>query len=106
MPHILNCPSRLDVLDSLDLVGVGFDPTMGYKESKQLVGGNTKYTLLWIKLQVDLAQIGKCVFQILDKGGLILGFYHNIIHIGFYVSVQLWLKTNLDCHCKSGPDTL
>ena len=61
---------------------------------------------LSVLLQVDLAQIRKCLIQILKKGGLILGLDHNIIHIGFYVSVQLWLKTNLDCPCKSGPGTL
>ena len=106
MPHVLNCRWCLDLLDSFDLVGLGFDPMMGHKEPKQLSGGNTKYTLLRVELQIDLAQISKCLLQILNKGGSILGLDHNIIHVGLYVSVQLRLKTNLDCPCKSGPGTL
>ena len=70
---------------------------MGHKEPKQLAGENAKYTLLRVELQLDLAQISKCIHQILNKGGSILGIDHNIIYISFDVSVQLWLETNLDC---------
>src|SRR3989337_1162460 len=36
----------------------------------------------------------------------VLGFYHYIIHISFNISVQLGLKTNLYCSCKSGSGAL
>src|SRR3989337_267005 len=36
----------------------------------------------------------------------VLGFYHYIIHVSFNVSVQLGLKANLYCSCKSGSGAL
>ena len=33
-PHILDCHGCLYLLDSFDLLGVGFYPSMGYKEPK------------------------------------------------------------------------
>ena len=64
MPYILDYPWCLDLLDSFNLVRVGFDPPMGNKEHKQLAGGNAKHTLLPVELQVDLAQISKFLLQI------------------------------------------
>ena len=45
----------LDLLYGLDLVGIGFDPPVGYKVSKQIAGGDAKHMLLWVYLQGDLA---------------------------------------------------
>ena len=79
---------------------------MGQKEPKQLARGNAKHTLLWVELQVDLAQISKCLLQILNMDGIVAKTKNRATHISFNVSVELWLETNLDCPCKNGPGTL
>ena len=85
--HILDPPRRLNLLDGLDLIRVCLSPTLRHKEAEKLAGRDNEDTLLRVQLKVDLAQVGKCLFQISHECRLVLGFDHYVIHIRFHISM-------------------
>ena len=59
-----------------------------------------EHALLWVKLEVDLAQICKGFVQILNQSRLVLALDQYVIHVGFHISVYLRLKSVMDYPCK------
>ena len=60
--HILDPPRRLNLLNGLNLVRVRLNPTLRHKEPEKLAVRDIEDTLLRVQLEVDLAQICKCLF--------------------------------------------
>ena len=58
--HILDALWCFNLLDGLDLVGIGFNSPLRHKEPEKLAGGDSKHALLGVQFEVDLAQIYKC----------------------------------------------
>ena len=84
---ILDSSWRLNLLNRFDLVGIRFYSALRHKEPKKFAGWDAEHTLLLVELEVDLVQICKGFLQILHGRGLVLGFDHYIIHIGFHISM-------------------
>ena len=57
--YILDALWCFNLLNGLDLVGIGFNSPLRHEEPEKLSGGDSKHTLLGVKLEVDLAQICK-----------------------------------------------
>src|SRR3954467_2349926 len=94
--HILDTRWCFNLLDGLDLVGVGFDPTLGHEEPEKPAGGDSEHALLGVELEADLAQVRKGLFQVLDQVRPVFALDHYIIHVGLHISVDLWLKSSVD----------
>ena len=88
---------------ALILSGLASIPRWDTKNPSSLPEGNAKHRLLWVQLQVDLAQICKGLFQVLNESDSVLGLDHCIIHVNFNISVQLGLKANLTALAKVDP---
>src|SRR3954467_15450830 len=94
--HVLDTRWCFNLLDGLDLVGVGFDPTLRHEEPEKLAGGNSEHALLGVELEADLAQVRKGLFQVLNQGCLVSALDHNVVHVGLHISVDLWLESSVD----------
>ena len=98
--YILDALRCFDLLNGLDLVGVGFYPPLRHKEPDKLAERDSKHALLGVELEVDLAQICKGLVQILNQSCSVFALDHYVIHVCLYIFVQLWLKSFVNYPCK------
>ena len=77
------------MLDTLDLLRVGLDPSVGYEEAQELAGRDTKHALLRVEPQVHLVQAREGLLQVLNQSSRLPRLHQNVVDIGLCVPPEL-----------------
>ena len=63
---------------------------MAHKKTKELSGWNSEDALGWVKLPLVLPEVVKGFLQVGNQSRGILGLDDYTIHIGFYITTNLF----------------
>src|SRR3954462_12603775 len=90
--HLLQILGLIHSFDCGYLLGIAFDSSFRNEKSQELAGWNTKYTLLWVELDLVGAQIGECLLEVVQECDSYDRFHYQII----YIHMQVFARASPD----------
>jgi hypothetical protein len=92
---VLDTPDLAYLSDGRDLVGVGFDATLGDNGPQEIASGDPKSVLFLVQPDVEVLEAIEGFCQVGDETAALSGLHDDVINIDFYVAPYLPFETKL-----------